>query len=182
MFCWGLPSTFVDFFSISKQMTLSCFYLNTLLSLHITVSWNFSHFSDKAEFPWLFPSCLFETLLKPFVLALHFLLADDPSLSSDGRHTPVCSGRRRASELPPSSGAMRHPADESRQSSAGDLHLAWWHSDVLTPSCEFSGGARLRFFWLITHWAVRLAPLDRMSRHHSEYTSDERIFLYMWPE
>lgn len=163
MFCWGLPSTFVDFFSISKQMTLTCFYFNTLLSLHITVSWNFSHFSDKAEFPWLFPSCLFETLLKPFVLALHFLLADAARptlLSAQMAVTPLSAlggdGRRSCHPAPA-------PCDTLPMSHANPAPvICIWPDGTRTFShqvvslaaergCGFSGSSRTEQ-WDSHHW------------------------------
>lgn len=133
----------------------------------------FPHFSDKAEYPWLFPSCLFQTSFTPFMLALHFLLPDAgrPTLLS----AQIAVTRSSALGGDGAGAATQLRLRESRQSSAGDLHLAWWHSDVLTPSREFAGGARLGFSRLITHWAVRLARLNRMWQHHSEYTSGERI-------
>lgn len=62
----------------------------TFITYHC-ISLKFSHFSDKADYPWRFPSCLFETLLKTLRARTAFPVSRrcsaNPSLSSDRRHT-----------------------------------------------------------------------------------------------
>lgn len=84
----------------------------TFITYHC-ISLKFSHFSDKAEYPWLFPSCLFETLLKTLRARTAFPVSRrcsaDPSLSSDRRHTrPSALGGDGAAPAPCDTLPMSH--------------------------------------------------------------------------
>lgn len=175
-FCWLF---------FNKQTNDSCMLLlkhPTFFTYHC-ISLKFSHFSDKAEYPWLFPGCLFETLLKTLcartALPVSRRCSANPSLSSDRRHKrPSALGGDGAAPAPCDTLPMSHanPApviciwpDGTRTFSHQVVSLAAERGCVFflahhAPSSETrtTGSDVAASFWVHFRWAHFFVHVTRV--------------------